>query len=1083
MAPSSPSPGAVPVVRIRLAGRVEVVDAGGRSTSAGLGRLGRVALAYLVTQRHRPVPRHDLAEVLWEEDLPRSWETSLRGLVSRLRGVLAEAGVGPGALVTASSTYSLVLPPGTSVDLEEAAAALARARAALDAGHPAAAAADAATAAEMAARPFLADAGGRWVEHRQAELRDLRLRALELVAEAAVAAGQVPDAVAAAEEAVSLEPLRESASVRLMAAHAAAGNRGEALRAYERCRRTLAEELGVHPSPPTEAAYLALLGAEAAPAPPSPGSDPGASLEALGRPLSRFVGRHDDVAEVAAMLASARLVTLVGPGGVGKTRLAAEVVAAAGNEALGRVHVAPLAGVTDSGLVAGRVLAAAGGREQAGADATAALVEALAEAPALVVLDNCEHVVDGVAPLVDRLLRAVPTAAVLATSRQPLGVPGEAIRPVAPLGVPGPGDRTAAAVARSEAAQLLAARVAAVRPGWSLTDVEAEAAARICRRLDGLPLALELAAARARALSLADIADRLDDRFRFLTGGPRTVATRHQALRAAVDGSWEGLGPHEQATFSRLSTFAGGFDLEAAERVAAGPPVAAGDVVGLVAGLVNKSLVVADVGAGPGRYRLLETLRHYAADRLAERGETDTVAARHLAWATALAEDAEAGLDGPDPAAALRRLEVEHDNLRAALARAATRDPGAALALAASLGRFWELRGHLSEGRTWLDAALTAAVDAGPAQRAAALTAAAVLAGRQGDAAAARARHEEALVIRRALGDEAGIAVALHGLGNLAAQGGRLDEARRLFADSLAAGRALPSLPVIVASLSNLGWVAHRAGDAMAARAAWQEGLAACRSTGDHRGVAVLLADLAELALAGGDHAGARLAAAESLALRRGLGDRPGVADSLATLGRVALEEGHTAEARRLLDESVALRRDLGDRPGLAEGLADRGEVARVDGDLAEARALLDEAVDTALDLGDAHCATRARLRLGVVSLAAGDPAGAVGALEAARPPPGGRPDAAAAEWLEGLAAVAASGGGHRRSARLLGAAAATRAAVGRPVPPYRSAGLAALRAAGRAALGDDRWGAAFEAGRAAPDPVGAADLALDDEA
>ena len=333
------------MLRISLAGRLAVEVDGAALDTGGLGRLGRTALAYLLSERHRPVTRDELAELLWGDDLPRSWETSLRGVALRIRGLLGAAGLVPAeALTSAFGVWQLQLPPTIEVDVEGAPADLVAAEEALAAGRPEEARDRAERAAAVAGRGFLPEGSGPWVERRQTELRELHLRALEVQADAAVASADWAAAVRAAEEAVSVEPFRESAHLRLMQAHAGAGNRGEALRAYERCRRLLAEQLGVNPSPATEAAYVALLGEEPAPSPPP--EPPALPPSNLPFPLTRLVGRDEELAEIEKALAGARLLTLTGTGGVGKTRLAlAAAAGVAGDFADGAflVELAPLA--------------------------------------------------------------------------------------------------------------------------------------------------------------------------------------------------------------------------------------------------------------------------------------------------------------------------------------------------------------------------------------------------------------------------------------------------------------------------------------------------------------------------------------------------------------------------------------------------------------------------------------------------------------------------------------------------------------------------------------------------------------------
>jgi predicted ATPase/DNA-binding SARP family transcriptional activator/Tfp pilus assembly protein PilF len=1075
------------VIRILLAGRVAVEVDGAAVDDGGLGRLGRLALAYLVAERRRPVTRAELAELLWGDDLPRSWETSLRGVALHLRGLLGAAGLAPAEVLTSAyGCWQLHLPPGTEVDLEVAADDLGRAEAALGAGRPEEARARARAAVAVAGRGFLPDGGGAWVERRQADLRELHLQALEALADAAAATGDWAVALRSAEGAVSLEPFRESAHRRVMAAHAGAGNRGEALRAYERCRRVLAEELGVNPSPLTEGAYVALLGEEPAPpgaAPPAPAVG---GAPKLPLPLTGLIGRDDELASVEKMLAGARLLTLTGTGGVGKTRLALAAAQDLSSRYADGAFLVELAPLADPDLLPQHVLAALGFREEPGHGPPETLAAHLGPRHLLLVLDNCEHLVGASAALAEGLLRSCPRLTVLATSREPLGVGGEVTWRVPSLSPAG-------------AMALFVERARAVRPDIAVTDDEGPVLAQLCQRLDNIPLAIELAAARTRALSVGEIASRLDDRFRLLSGGARTAVPRQQTLRATVDWTYDTLPEVERRVFDRLAVFGSAFDLDAAEQVAGDADqgsgrgegqVGPGDVLDALTGLVDKSLVLAErpAGGGPTSYRLLETLRHYARERLDESGEAAAVRSRHLARAVAVAQAAEAELDGPGQAAVLDRLEAEHDDLRAALAWGTSGgDPEPALRLATALGRFWEVRGHLREGRAWLEAALTAGGGGDwPGLRATALNWAAVLAQHQGDYAVAGGLYEHSLALRRRLDDRLGQSAALVGVGNLAALQGRLGPARAQFEEAVAIGRDLDQPRVVAAALTNLGWVAHAEGDLAGARRLYEEALQVQRGDGDGdgdgvgegdgHGTALVLANLGDLALAQGDLDTASALQAEGLALRRSLGDRSGVADSLAALGRVALAQGDRARARALHGEGLAERRRSGDRPGIPASLSALAELSRLDGDPATAASLLEEALAVATDLDDRHCATSALLHLARLARDAGDAARADALYRQASPfgdaTPGDGdvlPTANTATWLEGLGAIAVAEGRADRAARLLGAADALRQAVGAPLPAHEAADRNDAVAGAAAALGEAGFRAAFADGRAMP--------------
>jgi predicted ATPase/class 3 adenylate cyclase len=574
--------------------------------------------------------------------------------------------------------------------------------------------------------------------------------------------------------------------------------------------------------------------------------------------LTAFVGRQQALADVAALLARTRLVTLTGTGGAGKTRLALQAAADLVERYPDGAWFVDLAPLADAGLLAQAVLAALGRREVPGRPPLDVLLEDLRSRTALVVLDNCEHLIDACARLAEALLRACPSVRVLATSRELLGVAGEAAWRVPSLSAPaeGPG---AADPAASEAVQLFVDRARLLQPGFTLGPANAAAVSEVCRRLDGIPLAIELAAARTRVLSPREIAERLDDRFRLLTGGSRTALRRQQTLQAAVDWSHDLLTEPERTLLRRLAVFAGGWTLAAAEAVGGAAPLAPDAVLELLGALVDKSLVVADADADGTRYRSLETIRQYAAGRLVEAGEAAATRARHRDWYLALAERAAPALTGRDQVAWFRRLTVEHDNLRAALewCRADPSGASAGLRLVAALGWFWRVCGHGAEARGRLAEALARADRAPTVARATALTWAALLEATSANLARAEALGAEAVAAARVAGDPGLLAIALRHLG-------------------------------ITAGLD---------GDAARAGALFGEALAAARAAGDDREAASALYSIASYATRGEDAAAALLA--ESVALARKAGDATVLGPVVGALGWLALD--------RDLDEAAAL--------------------------------------------------------------------------------------------------------------------------------------------------------------------------------
>ncbi|MDQ3699908.1 MAG: tetratricopeptide repeat protein, partial [Chloroflexota bacterium] len=624
-----------------------------------------------------------------------------------------------------------------------------------------------------------------------------------------------------------------------------------------------------------------------------------------------------------------RLVTLLGPGGVGKTRLAMEVAAHVCTAYPDGTALVPLATLTDPALVGAAVAQALGVREVGGEALSDTLRTHLRDRRLLLILDNLEHLLPA-ASLVAELLAACPGLAVLATSRIVLRLLPEHVFVVPPLAVPESVDSLAPdALLTYGAVELFVERARAADARFTLTDEDAPAVARICRRLDGLPLALVLAAACARLFPPRALDARLaEHRLTVLGEGFRDVPTRQRTLRGAMDWSYGLLPVQEGVLFRRLAVFAGGCTLVAAETVCASDTRdgTLADVLRGLAALVDKSLIwVHEASDGEPRFGMLETMREYALERLHESGEAEDVRRRHAAYYLALAEAAEPRLWEAEQEVWLHRLALEHGNLLAVLHWSV--DGGAsdtALRLAGALWRFWSTRGHLGEGRVWLARAL--GLPAGPvAARARALTAAGTLAYQQGDYAAASAHYETGLALKRVLGDLQGVANSLNGLGNVAALRGEYAVARALFEESLAVRRRLRDRWGVAAALHNLGYVSHQEGGLAAARRYYEESLTAEQELGNRHGVALSLGNLALVVAEGGDPDGARPLVEESLAIAQELGDRSGAAHALHNLGDLALDRGDRATAGARYTACLALWDEVGDRGGMAyalEGLA-----------------------------------------------------------------------------------------------------------------------------------------------------------------
>lgn len=642
-------------------------------------------------------------------------------------------------------------------------------------------------------------------------------------------------------------------------------------------------------------------------------------LNNLPTQVTSFVGREREKADVLALLSRSRLLTLTGMGGTGKTRLSLEVAAEALDgypDGVWSVDLAPLA---DPALVPQAIASVLGVREQPGRPLSATLEDHLRPKRLLMLLDNCEHLIEACGRMADAILRTCPHVRILATSRQPLGIAGETTWRVPALSLPDPAaDATAAAVVAAEAVRLFVDRARASDPGFRLTDENARAVCDICQRVDGIPLALELAAARIRALSPADIASRLEQRFAILTGGSRAALPRQRTLRALVDWSYELLDPDERTLFDRLSVFAGGWDLEATEAVCSGDPLERFAILDLLSQLVDKSLVIAEAGPGGSMgYRMLETLREYGRERLALADEAGAVRRRHAEFFVALAERAERELTGARQVEWLQRLERAHDDLRTALKWAIDGTEAAiGWRLGGALYRFWSRRGYFSEGRTRLEAVLSMAPSTMTAEeqgaRAKALHGAATLAVQQGDHATARTLFEQSLAIKRELGDRSGMAATLNNLGVVARYQGDHASGRALHEESLALYRELGDKWAIANVLNNLGTVARDVDDLDAARRQLEESLALRRELADLWGIANTLENLGHIALDQGDHAMARSRYIESLTIAQQLGEKRAMAFLLEDFGALAAAEGNARLGVRLAAAAAAVRDQIG---------------------------------------------------------------------------------------------------------------------------------------------------------------------------
>jgi predicted ATPase/DNA-binding CsgD family transcriptional regulator len=652
----------------------------------------------------------------------------------------------------------------------------------------------------------------------------------------------------------------------------------------------------------------------------------------LPLPLSTFIGREREMDEVKRLLASHRLVTLTGTGGSGKTRLALEVARGALGDFKDGAWLVELASIFDSGFVPQVIASILNIREESGRSVVDRLADTLSARHTLLLFDNCEHLITACAQLAETLLQKSPDLKILATSREALGITGEVAWTVPPLSLPNQQPWTNPASAQdalglyreSESVQLFVSRAAEHLPDFKLTEENGARVAEICRQLDGMPLAIELAAARVRSLSVQQIAQKLDDRFHLLTGGSRTAPLRQQTLASTLDWSYALLEETEQKVLQRLSVFAGGATLDAAEAVCSSGGIKSTEMLDTLARLVDKSLVTANrPERGETHYRLLETIRQYAHEKLAESGELDKSRDRHLRYFIQWAENIEPYLNGVEQLRGLDLYEAEHDNLRAALDWCSTDASKAisGLRLAAACGRFWRLHGYISEGRTRLSAALSRPeAQERTLTRAHALTLIANLAYLQSDYPAMRPLAEEALSIWRELGKDGkvGAADTLELLGELATEEGDYESAPRLFQEALEIYKETSTMRGIGQIHMQLGWAAMRTGDLRQAESHLEQFLTLAQQVGDQLSVAFAFSGLGEVAVRLREYDPAISLLEQALELNRLRGDKWGTGTLLGSLGWVALRQGNFKRMREMLGESLAVRTEIGDKGGIA---------------------------------------------------------------------------------------------------------------------------------------------------------------------
>jgi len=1012
-------------------------------------RKGLWLLALLSLHANHPLSREWVAGALWpESENPRD---NLRRTLTDVRGALGDFG----DIVEATVDTVCLRVPSDHVDALLFDSLVKR---------------DDLSSLEAAISlyrgPLLENCDEPWILIDRERRTSAYIHALEQAARIHRDSHRLNEAIWRLRLAIAANPLHESLYIDLMQALADNGEAPEAILTYRRLRLLLRQELQAEPSADIVALFqrirsstrnaqntgvaapsapVAAAGTKASEAddpspafdPVSPDREPSSLVTSnLPRPLTGILGRAAELSDLVNGLMQQRMVTIVGTGGIGKTRLAIEAASQCQGEFPDGVWFIDLAAITTPDLIPAALASALNVQEERGQNLLQLVISRLAAGRHLVILDNCEHLIEACASTAREVINRCPGVHLLATSRRPLQLTGEVIQRLQPLNVPYipslRGDLNAASteiLQASPAVQLFVERASAIQPAFSLSSRSLLAVADICRRLDGIPLALELAAARSAALPVEQIAILLSNRFRLLSRGDRAARPRQQSLRALVDWSYDLLEPEEQALFARLSVFSGGWTLDAAVAVCASAAtdfvvdldeLARWDMMESLAALVESSLVLMEQGPdGVARYRMMETIREYASEKLKDFGEVEEIQRNHFRWFLRIAEAAEGDKPGEGQAQSLRGLAQDHDNFRQALQQAGSGIERMRLAVA--LIFFWDIRGFYTEGRAWMERALSEAPDAPVALRSRALRGAGNMCWVQGDLSQARLLHLENLEIHRAGADDEGLGHTLNSLGLIALHQGDFPTAADYYRQGIEIFRRIGDRAALGPILGNLAIAIKNLGDYAEATKLLKEAEALAREANDLRALAQALQILGTISVTNGDYAAARAYVVEALEADRIMGSAQGIAVSAHVLGDIALSQGDYDDALSHFQEALESFRRIGSKRSMAATLASLGDAALACGRLQEARDYHRDSLRLELELDN---------RSGLV------------------------------DSLLSIALVEAKEGQWEQAARLMGTVETDAAKIGFSFPPYRqeeirSAHSALLDGLGRKALED----------------------------